>query len=401
MKKLIQFLSFVLVWTLSSNVQAQETPLFDQAQVLTTLEDGDTKTYMAFLSQNGTEIKIRVYWNQGATFHANTGLIITNGTITSENHLPMGGVHKSGVVDVDDITITQTEAGKPVTIRFSGVTPSSDGSGEHVDRETVTIPTTAPRLSSKPTWATNLPEKGELSLNKVIAGGRTLLAITNDHSLYEWSYKDSQWNYVTNGVKSAAVDMFNALWAITDAGDLARKAFIWGNHGHPNDAKIIETPAEAQGVEQVIAGGTKVLIIGKNGSLYEYDFKGKKWNKVDTPPQNGNVVFGAAVDKHNSIWALKGSQIYRKKIDQNDWQRMDGYAREIIAASRRVMIIGTDGQLYEWKGMKSADEGWNRAGVYPVSQGQTTDFYAAIYIIPNSDKNTIHSMYYPIIKTWE
>ena len=396
MKNFIQSFSFLLIWTLSLNVQAQETSLFDQAQVLTALEDGDTKTYMALVSQNGKEIKIRVYWNQGATFHAKNNLIITNGTITSENHPPMGGLHKSNT-DVDDITITQTEANKPVTVRFSGVTFASDGSGKYVDRETVTIPSTAPRVNPKPTWTKNLPDNGNLNLNKVIAGGRTLLAITDDHKLYEWSYEDNKWVYITNSVKSAAVDMFNAVWAITDQGHLARRGFIWGNHGHPGEGKLIETPTEAGGVEQIIAGGTKVLMIGKNGSLYEYDFKGKLWNKVDTPSENGNKVFGAAVDKYNSIWALNGSQIYRKKIGQNNWKRMDGYAREIFASSRRVMITGTDGQQYEWK-MKT-DGGWNRAGVYPKSQGQAVDFYAAIYIIPKNQSNTINSLYYPMINT--
>lgn len=365
----------------------------NEAWVLLTHNDQRPNTRVALISgwRGESEIVLEVVYDEGAGFDINKGIKVTNGEITTPTKY-VGSLAKLGTPETHTVKIKRTDMNKPVTIQWFG-------------GKAVTIPGTSFGVSR---WQ-KLPNTP--NFEKIVAGANRFIAIDHDRQVYEWNYTNSNWSHISDHEEhfiladDTAIDMFNAIWVVhqdenkifryrarmTSSSDRSISA-----DSHSTGAGMWdEFPHPGQGVtvKKVVAGGTRVLIIDTEGNLHEYNFIEKRWEK----PFNiggDKAVVSAAVDRFNSLWAIGGinnNRIYRKKYGEQ-WKKMDGYAREIFAASRRVMITGTDGQQYEWN--FKTDRGWTRAGVYPKSTA--VDLSGVIYYIETkgSDTGAVKSIYY-------
>ena len=200
---------------------------------------------------------------------------------------------------------------------------------------------------------------------QVIAGGTKVFVIGTDDRLYEWNFKTKAWVNAGRTVNSAAVDMNNSIWTVEGTTIMRYKDGAW-----------TKMPGAAK---RVIAGGTKVFVIGTDDQLYEWNFKtDNNWTRAGVFPVS------AAVDMNNSIWIVEGTTIRRYK--DGAWNTMPGAAKQVFAGGTKVFVIGTDDQLYEWN--FKTDNNWTRAGVYPVSAA--VDVNNTIWTVEGT---TIKSMY--------
>lgn len=191
--------------------------------------------------------------------------------------------------------------------------------------------------AQKGKWVTK-PGKAK----QVIAGGTKAFIIGTDGQLYEWNFA-GKWTRAGVYPKSAAVDKNNAIWIVEKNGTI--KQF--------KNGKWNTMPGTAK---QVAAGGSKVFIIGTDDQLYEWNFAGK-WTRGGVYPKS------IAIDKNNALWMVDKNTEALKRFQNGKWEDMSRTATKVFAGGKRVIMIGRDGQMYEWNFAGK----WTRGGVYPTS----------------------------------
>jgi len=123
---------------------------------------------------------------------------------------------------------------------------------------------------------------------QIIAGGTKTFVIGTDDRLYEWSYSNKSWVNAGRIVKSASVDLNNAIWTVE------------GTTIYRFDGSWKKMPGAAK---QVSSGGTKTFVVGTDDQLYEWNYTNNSWMR------GGVFIKSAAVDFNNTIWIVEGTTI--------------------------------------------------------------------------------------------
>jgi len=317
------------------------------AQTLLTCTGSKTGAKISFMSKSGQDIKLKVDWDEGSTF-SSANVEIKNGTCVDCSSI--GGIGRPNGSS-KTWTIRQTNTNAPVSIAWA-----TTGTIKYCGGNTqVNVPMTAP---VDPNWK-QMPAVAK----QVIAGGTKTFVIGTDDKLYEWNYTTKAWVNAGRTVVSAAVDFNNSIWTIE------------GNKIFRFDGSWKQMPAVAK---QVIAGGTKVFVIGTDDKLYEWNFSTNAWVNA------GRTVVSAAVDANNSIWTIEGNKIFRF---DGSWKQMPAVAKQVIAGGTKVFAIGTDDNLYEWNFSTNA---WVNVG--RTVKSAAVDLNNTIWTIEGQSIYSIYSL---------
>jgi len=169
---------------------------------------------------------------------------------------------------------------------------------------------------------------------KVIAGGgHKLMMINNRNDLFEWNYDNGNWMATARKATDVAIDHNNTIWTIEPDGNVY--AFYPGTGekdkiGNDGNAKAIG------------AGGTKTMKVNKDNSLYEFNYRTKKWMAT------GRKAIDVAVDNEETIWTIKPDfSIHRFYPKTGVYNQRAGFARRIGAGVKGLVATpGNDGTIF-------------------------------------------------------
>lgn len=172
---------------------------------------------------------------------------------------------------------------------------------------------------------------------KVVTDGQQAAVIETNKDL--WLYDNKTWRKLAQNAIDVAIDQDGSLWYIgTD-----NKIYTQNTSD--------DTWTVVPGMAKKISIGRsdenrKVVIIGTNNAIYEFDFENNTFEKME-----GTFATEIAIDSYGKIWHL-GTNNYVYNQTEEGWRIVaNGKGVKISTSSDGVVaVIGMDGNLYSYEG---------------------------------------------------